>query len=66
MVAKFHITCTTPERIGGVDPHGKPWQLTRKEALAGVKRGEWQFIVLINGAVQDVDLDRLPPLPVCP
>jgi hypothetical protein len=33
------------EFIGGIKPDGKPWKLTERQAIDGIKQGKYEFYV---------------------
>lgn len=50
-----HIT-----HIGGINPDGGRWRLTEEEAIAGIRRGDWNFYVQAGGRTVWVTIERGP------
>ena len=50
-----HIT-----HIGGTNADGKKWRLTEEEAIAGIRRGDWNFYVHAGGRSVWVVIERGP------
>jgi Protein of unknown function (DUF3892) len=65
MVDSVRIRCTTKidrrsaheriERVGGVNPDGRRWELSEAEAIQGIKDYQWAFYVH-QGAGPRVDV----------
>lgn len=46
------------QRIGGRNPDGTRWNISQKEAIAGIKSGKWTFYVMSGGRKVNVIVGR--------